>query len=261
VKEEGGGGGDEQGAAVCATLDGADDFDDVDDESLLEALQSPVIARVAKLQPERVMPPPPRPVLSKVQQAEATAPCAREPTKALSRQQDMPMPPPQKPKPAASHQATANKPPAYFPPATIPSDFDDIGWDFLDSSTQIARELSTEPAVTLESSEAQQATAAPRTATGSFSSGSFDLTEEDLEELDPTPRTKATELGEAAKAADRRKMPSPPPVMAAKRELTNHDQTKTKRQADAPSEMGFTMTQLESFVDDDLQLTQIASDQ
>lgn len=257
----------QDGPPGCSNLDGADDFDDVDDESLLEALRSPESARVAGLQPDRTMPPPPKPALSKPQQPEPVALRAETHTEPspLRRNTSMPRPPP--PKPAASHQPQASKPTVQIAPSTDTSGFDDIGWDFLDSSTQIARELSMESSLTAQPPEPQQPAAPPRPATGSFSSGSFDFTEEDLEELDPTPRMKATAIAEVANAEDRWKMPPPPPFMSARSMLPTPGEMK-KGEVSAPSAKEwinghsgthFTMTQLESFVEDDLQLTQVAT--
>lgn len=243
-----------RGATAYSDLDGADEFDDVDDESLLEALRSPEMARVCK--PEQsavgVMPPPPRPALSKPQGLMPKLPDAGLTT---TGQCQKPMPPPPRPQSATTSLPVVKKPIVQAgPQAATTCGFDDISWDFLDSSTQIARELSSEPSVTPQP-------AAPKPANGSFSSGSFDLTEEDLEELDPTPRNHPTVVLEAE---DRKKMPPPPPPFKTARSMITTPDEDTKRispPASATAEktgMDFTMTQLESFVDEDLQLTQIA---
>ena len=93
-------------------------------------------------------------------------------------------------------------------------------WQELDSSTQIARDLASEESSKQEMKSTSKAS--------SFSSGGFDLTIEDMEQLDP-PKDKG----------DRRLMP-PPPLPS--RNTKPMDE--------------FTMSQLEQFVDDDLQLTQ-----
>jgi hypothetical protein len=101
-------------------------------------------------------------------------------------------------------------------------------WEDLDSSTQIARDLASEEHGKGESKATSKAS--------SFSSGDFDLTMEDMELLDPPPAASKLEQ-------DRRLMPPPPlPVLHA------------------PPTAEFTMSQLEQFVDDDLQLTQAEPD-
>lgn len=242
---------------ACSDLDGAEEFDDVDDESLLEALRSPETARVCK--PEQpavsVMPPPPRPTLFKPPQAR---PVLHDVGKDAELHHAKPKPPPPRPQPAVTRPPSVKEPVIQAASSPTPSGFDDMVWDFLDSSTQIARELGSEPSITPQPAEAQQA---PRPATGSFSSGSFDLTEEDLEELDPTPRNKGSTV---SKAEDRKKMPPPPPPFKTARSMVSTPDEDTRRispSASATAEqsgMDFTMTQLESFVDEDLQLTQIA---
>ena len=136
----------------------------------------------------------------------------------------------------------------------------------MDSSTQIARELGFQPAAGQDLREMHSAVEAPGPATNSFSSGSFDLTEEDLEELDPTPRATSATTEEAARANEKARIPPPPSFTTATTMLPGAEGA-TK--AGAPmlsdyfhaaesSDMDFTMTELESFMDDDLQLTQIA---
>jgi hypothetical protein len=102
-------------------------------------------------------------------------------------------------------------------------------WEDLDSGTQIARDLASE--------ECTKAETKPTSKASSFSSGDFDLTIEDMELLDPPPPA-ASKLEH-----DRRLMPPPPlPVLRG------------------PPTAEFTMSQLEQFVDDDLQLTQAEPD-
>ena len=98
-------------------------------------------------------------------------------------------------------------------------------WEALDSSTQIARDLS--------SHTPNQKSVRFASAASSFSSGEFDLTIEDMEKLDPQPIRQL-------KPEDDRKLMPPPPVPTHNTEPTAE----------------FTMSQLESFVEDDLQLTQ-----
>ena len=101
----------------------------------------------------------------------------------------------------------------------------DSFWDELDSSTQIARDL--------DSNELNQAEQKPVPQARSFTSDDFDLTVEDLEELHSTPSLQK-KLDEARKLM-------PPPPLPAKH--TSYS-------------IEFTMSELERFVDDDLQLTQ-----
>jgi hypothetical protein len=123
-----------------------------------------------------------------------------------------------------THSTTStHHPPSHI---TAPA-MDDIEffWEALDSSTQIARDLSSH---TPKEKSVRFASAA-----SSFSSGDFDLTIEDMEQLDPQP---AAQL----KAEDDRKLMPPPPLPPHNTEPATE----------------FTMSQLERFVEDDLQLTQ-----
>ena len=103
-------------------------------------------------------------------------------------------------------------------------------WEDLDSSTQIARDIDFENP---ESGESK-----PTSKASSFSSGDFDLMIEDMELLDPPPPPPVLKI-----ELDRKLMP-PRPLP------TIH----------APPTEAFTLSQLEQFVDDDLQLTQAAPD-
>lgn len=133
-------------------------------------------------------------------------------------------------------------------------------WDELESSTQIARELST---VSPEQRKASE------TRASSFNSEDFDLTAEDLDELDP-PKPATPRAVKAQRAMPPPALPAkpqakamPPPPVPAKR-LQN--KVKTQNAIRGPflpasslycsPELGFTLSQLENFVDDDLQLTQ-----
>jgi hypothetical protein len=207
-----------------------DDYEDLDDETLLEALQSPEVARASKAplidhgKPITSMPPPARPD-------------AARPTTNVTR------------------------------PPSEPID-QDLEWqDFLESSTQIAREIEAEtpssPCV-----ETRTPTVQETLRKGSFSSGSFDLTEDDFEQLDPTSHM-VVDNGHHAKrqqdkaAEERLKMP-PPPLPFPRGQPKSENQSKCQSETTAsvsnssvvPEDLGFTMTQLESFVDDDLELSQ-----
>lgn len=202
--------------------------DGLDDEELLEALESPNPRKSQPsanevLKPDSVlMPPPPRPVVPTVKRSNTE-----------------PMPPMDQ----------------------------DLGsfWDDLESSTQIARELNSDNTDQPRPSELRA---------GSFSSEDFDLTAEDLDELNP-PKPVVQASTKAAQhmmpppkvptKSSSRTMPPPPPPPAAP---TKRPQSKAKAQnairgpfLPASSlycspELGFTLTQLENFVEDDLQLTQ-----
>lgn len=206
-----------------------DEFEDVDDETLLEALQSPEVTRAVRThsdsqinEPDIKMPPPPRP---------AFLPTSKGPSRQT--------------------------------PAQAERDFE---WhDFLESSTQIAREIGRET-----SAPHEQASKVPGTRealrTGSFSSGSFELTEDDIEQLDPTPsvRTECRQGEEPSNAAkERMKMP-PPPVPSKKcvqkQAIGNFETHSRSTHPVEPihnsDDLGFSLSQLEDFMEDDLQLTQ-----
>ena len=151
-------------------------------------------------------------------------------------------------------------PAAYRTEAPIPLK-DELGsfWDELDSSTQIARDLADED---LLKQETRQKPAVKSCAT-SFSSDGFDLTVEDLEELESSFKE------EAKKAEENRKL-MPPPALPIKRMQSPLQSAKHLTSASraaavppdpapppaVPFDVGFTLSQLERFVDDDLQLTQ-----
>jgi hypothetical protein len=202
-----------------------DEYEDVDDESLLEALQSPELARFNKAQLD------------------------------IQAKPDFSMPPP----PLPTFVQAISKPQAQLPaqPET------DLEWhDFLESSTQIARELSTETPTPPPHVPA----AREPYRTGSFSSGSFELTEDDIEQLDPTPRSRTlTEHNTKQTGALDDRMKMPPPPLPTKRSVQRRTDEEPGavikpihpvKTIHAQDDLGFSMTQLESFVEDDLQLTQ-----
>ena len=208
--------------------DSQDEYEGVDDESLLEALQSPEVVRI-------------KPVSPKVQAQSAIS-----------------MPPP--PRPAFVSSTSNNTAQSTVQKA------EDLEWqDFLESSTQIAREISAEaPAIDLQPTHVPAAKETLRT--GSFSSGSFEFTEDDIEQLDPTPcpRVKQGPTQEQTKAASER-MAMPPPPLPVKQCTQVWEQKNIRGCLDPKyvtqpvnnqDDLGFSMTQLESFVEDDLQLTQ-----
>jgi hypothetical protein len=207
-----------------------DDYEDLDDETLLEALQSPEVVRASK------------------------APLTDQSKPIFS------MPPPARPDAARPTTNVAH-------PPSEPID-QDLEWqDFLESSTQIAREIEAEtpssPCVGTRTPTVQETLRK-----GSFSSGSFDLTEDDFEQLDPTSHT-AVDNGHHAKrqhgkaAEERLKMP-PPPLPFPRGQPKSENQGKCQSETTASvsnssvmtEDLGFTMTQLESFVEDDLELSQ-----
>lgn len=205
------------------------EYEDVDDESLLEALQSPEVVRFSTAQldiqtkPDLSMPPPPRPAF----------------VQPISK-------------------------PALQSPAQPEADLE--WYDFLDSSTQIAREIGTETSAT-RMTPAHIPAAHETLRTGSFSSGSFELTEDDIEQLDPTPRARAgdSQVAERKKTENER-MKMPPPPLPIKRCGQTPENERPDSKIDSTGlfksmhtqddDLGFSMTQLESFVEDDLELTQ-----
>jgi hypothetical protein len=213
-------------------FDGEDDdeFEDLDDETLLEALQSPEVVRFSKApligqgMPSISMPPPPRP--------DATLSTAS--VSCLSSE-------------------LADQ---------------DLDWqDFLESSTQIAREIEAD-APDSPCAKTQTPAVQETRRMGSFSSGSFDLTEDDFEQLDPTPH-KAVDNGQHVRrqqekaAEERLKMPPPPlPFPRGRPESGDKSKCRNDTAAHVPNsnivaeDLGFTMTQLESFVEEDLELSQ-----
>jgi len=205
-----------------------DEYEGVDDESLLEALQSPEVSRIDNVLPDDhiqsafSMPPPPRP----------------------------------------SFVQSINTHSVQAPELQV----EDLEWqDFLESSTQIAREISTE-APAKHVPRVQVPAVKETLRTGSFSSGSFELTEDDIEQLDPTPRARVhhNQTSEQTKAVSERKEMPPPPLPLKQRApepvqrilsgaYVSQSLVAPKHTQD---ELGFSLTQLESFVEDDLQLTQ-----
>ena len=205
-----------------------DEFGGVDDESLLEALQSPEVVRMNRM-PSDV---PARSVIS--------------------------MPPPPRPAFVKSINSSIAQSPV--------QNIEDLEWqDFLESSTQIAREISAE-ASAIHLPPAQVPAAKEALRTGSFSSGSFEFTEDDIEQLDPTPcpRVRHEPTSGQTKAASER-IAMPPPPLPLKQCAQGWERKGSKECLDqkpaiepvyAQDDLGFSMTQLESFVEDDLQLTQ-----
>ncbi|KAK4504556.1 hypothetical protein PRZ48_005472 [Zasmidium cellare] len=213
--------------------------EDLDDEELFKALES---ANPRKSQPD---------------------------TKQAPKSDAVLMPPPPRPQPVALNRSHTEPTPAVD---------HDLGsfWDDLESSTQIARELNSDSPKREKHLESKA---------GSFSSEDFDLTAEDLDELDP-PKTgmmptvesvrqtmppSKSPLKTAVKTMPPSKLPvktavrtmPPPPVVAAKRVQNKAKPQNAIRGPFLPAsslycspELGFTLTQLENFVEDDLQLTQ-----
>ncbi|KAF2773360.1 hypothetical protein EJ03DRAFT_347873 [Teratosphaeria nubilosa] len=191
----------------------------VDDESLFDALQSPVGGREA----ERDLPPPPPKMSPAVGRGKMT--------------------------PAAGRGNMT-------PIEAVEDDFscflDDLG-----SSTQIARELDT------EGTASKNATAKEETCNTSFDSADFNITAEDLEDMSMPPAPARLTKAQSERAlmpppkmpVKSRAQPMPPPP----RPVNRMPNTKSSSRAPSiPTNPGFTMAELESFVDDDLQLTQAA---
>lgn len=151
----------------------------------------------------------------------------------------------------------------------------DFFWDDLDSSTQIAQDLAAE-----SPAKAASKSASPNT---SFGSGEFDLSVEDIEEaqakddqlarvvmdktLMPPPalpvkpavsKKSIPQAQSCVKPLRQSAQPSlPPPPAPQPKPVTPPSNMKKPAFAPTPY-LGFTMAELESFVDDDLQLTQVA---
>lgn len=136
------------------------------------------------------------------------------------------------------------------PPPAIENELSDL-WNELDSSTQVARELLDDVG--------EQQKIRPDARTASFNSGDFDLSAEDLEELEPV----------VSKAEHDRKLMPPPMLPFTLRSIAAPIASRTlvearpatvaassKQATQGPMFTGFTVAELESFVDDDLQLTQ-----
>jgi hypothetical protein len=209
----------------------SDEFEGVDDESLLEALRSPEVMRIKPVPPDAQaqsvisMPPPPRPAFAK-----------------------------------ATHINSAPS------PVRIAEDFE---WqDFLESSTQIAREIGTSTEASAIHLSPDHVPVAKETLRAeSFSSGSFEFTEDDIEQLDPTPcpRVRHRPTPAQTKAASER-MAMPPLPLPLKQYAQEWERKGpggllgakyVTEPMHAEDDLGFSMTQLESFVEDDLQLTQV----
>jgi hypothetical protein len=212
-----------------------DEYEGLDDETLLEALQSPEVAR-----------------FSKALEVDKTEPITSMPTTS--------MPPP--PRPDAARSTTT----VTHPQSQLIDQ--DLEWqDFLESSTQIAREIEAE-APSSPCVETRTPTVQETLRKGSFSSGSFDLTEDDFDQLDPTPhiavgKGQHTKRQQEKAAEERLKMP-PPPLPFPRGQPDSRDKSKCHNATAASvcnstvvtEDLGFTMTQLESFVEDDLELSQ-----
>ena len=156
----------------------------------------------------------------------------------------------------------------------------DFFWDDLDSSTQIARDIADEPKKSAEPKPAHNA----RSPATSFGSEEFDLSVEDIEaaqtkntpqqkteqdkRLMPPPalpkKTPATAKPEVKPPTSKLTMP-PPPRLAKSRlssgapmQLNRLTPPKAISKPCSAAQFGFTLAELESFVDDNLQLTQVA---
>lgn len=187
-------------------------------------------------------------------EAVETASSNKSQPKQVPKSDFMLMPPPPRPQPATLKRSSTE------PTPVIDQDLGNF-WDDLESSTQIARELNS------DSPNEQQA---PELKAGSFSSEDFDLTAEDLDELDPPrPAVRTTdENAQPARTSHNLPMKAaakamPPPLLPAKRVQNKMRTQNAIRGPFLPAsslycspELGFTLTQLENFVEDDLQLTQ-----
>ncbi|SMR43538.1 unnamed protein product [Zymoseptoria tritici ST99CH_1A5] len=164
---------------------------------------------------------------------------------------------------------TTHKPPR---PAQSPNAEEDLSsfWEDLDSSTQIARDL--------DDSSTDFDNDVASSLNTSFGSGSFDLTAEELDKLDPPPMPTASvektrplpapnvsmlppPLPAKRSPIPARQMPPPkkPQSIAAKepkRQNVIKGPFLPARSLYCSPDLGFTLSQLENFVEDDLQLTQ-----
>lgn len=172
--------------------------------------------------------------------------------------------------PANSHAKLMPPPPLRSRMPTKPKESGDIDiglelqlndlWDELDSSTQVARDLNLaeEPKLDMQA-----------TRSGSFSSGSLNLTAEDFEELDSPDHLHAPTLTRAAAVMPPPALPSRlveprgRPNVQPKTMPTARKPVKAIRGPFHPAsslycspDLGFTASQLEAYVDDDIQLTQ-----
>ena len=131
-------------------------------------------------------------------------------------------------------------------------------WDGLDSSSQIARELAADAPVV----EQKPHLCASE---DSYDSDDFDLTVEDIEELEKDDFDLTAEDIEDLENkpplnlvnAERDRKLMPPPALPSKKTVSGDSVRLTRPGLPPPLVHGFTMTELESFVDDDLQLTQV----
>lgn len=155
-----------------------EDFEEegMDDESLLDALESPPTVKktVPVLQqgrppPRHVVPPPPPPLFAE----RSVQPGQRKQTE---------------------------------PPPDLDNELGAL-FDELGSSTQIARELDTEDASRAKGSR-----------NASFNSADFDLTADDLEELDPSPQPPPAPIGAPPVIKTARQL-MPPPVIPSKPQM------------------------------------------
>lgn len=155
---------------------------------------------------------------------------------------------------------TVSKPESTIMPCLAPVVMNEhIDWDdFLESGTQITRELD-------NSKESAHPTASPQQQQShrmSFdSSCSLGLTSQDIEALDPTPVVQITAGVKTDVATDRKLMP--PPLMVPKKQFqaqgndcSNRGMMKAKAHQ-RTEQAEFSLTQLENFLDDDMSLSQI----
>ncbi|QIW98571.1 hypothetical protein AMS68_004089 [Peltaster fructicola] len=131
-----------------------------------------------------------------------------------------------------------------------------INWDdFLESGTQIARELSTTQSPPHTTQMSQQQEQQSRMSFGS--SSSLGLTSQDLEVLDPTVAVSTVVDRMTTSSVDDCKL-MPPPTVVLKRQPQPPEVDRCTTQAHSIDvHHGFSSTQLESLVDDEIMLTQI----
>ncbi|KAF7190522.1 hypothetical protein HII31_08236 [Pseudocercospora fuligena] len=214
--------------------------EDLDDDSLLEALSAPAVSRL-----------------------QAQSPLKRRVDTVKTASSLMPPPP----LPAKCHQSQQER----SLDVQSPHDMQDF-FDELDSSTQIARELDDHADQTVLPEPESNARS------GSFSSGSLDLTVDDLEALDP-PRPTGTPLSVPVPKTQHVMAPPAVPITRQKKHVVHTAPSVGQSEALVPAkqqrairgpflpasslycspDLGFTATQLELFIDDDIQLTQMAT--
>ena len=135
-----------------------------------------------------------------------------------------------------------NQPTAFEPKADdeLESVWDELEslWDGLESSTQIARDLAADAPIPRKSDQTVHSCA-------SFGSD-FDLSIEEIEELEKS--------SEKMQRRDRTLMPPPP--LPATQQPTSAKVDATRPSGPRALEHGFTTSELELLIDDDLQLTQ-----